>query len=553
VERGVDDPDRLNPCRVSVALSGGGHRASGWGIGTLYGLLKTRDAEYAKGADGRPFAFTSVASVSGGSITNGVVARETDLDAVTVDDFRTALGPLIETVATKGLIPARGRTWGYFLTLIASLVAFLVALVVAVTVVATVGRGDPSWGDLAPWYGAAVVVVAVLLLIVPRVRAARRHAPPPPAPVVVVVAVVAIAAIAYVTHRLAANTHGTAAWIAAVACVVGVALLGTLAVSVVSRRGDALRRALDRFHFHGDRLADLRGKPTRHVFCATELQSGHQCFLSSDLVIEWNSGEGAPGQISLATAAQSSAALPGGFPPVELDLDALGVQLTRPWEPDGAPPAPVRGFVLADGGVYDNMGDEWELGYADRARRSHLLDPAGAANFLVVANAGKNLGWKSFGASGRLTRELRGLMRDQSIEYDATTSQRRRMLLALFRQSEQSGKGLVGALAHVPTTPSAVCDAFQHDKDTARAARATACKHALDTCGEQWDAISRRNGNVSTTLGAISKACTVDLILHAATLTAVSCHVVHGIGDPSAIPTRDEITAWVDAATAPRT
>src|SRR5262245_42133566 len=109
VERSVDDPDRLKPCRVSVALSGGGHRASAWGIGALYGLLKTRDAERDKGADARPFEFTSVASVSGGSITNGVVARETDLGTVSADGFRTALGPLIETVATKGLIPARGR------------------------------------------------------------------------------------------------------------------------------------------------------------------------------------------------------------------------------------------------------------------------------------------------------------------------------------------------------------------------------------------------------------------------------------------------------------
>src|SRR5262245_1238155 len=536
------------PCRVSVALSGGGHRASGWGIGTLYGLLKTRDAERAKGAVGRPFAFTSVASVSGGSITNGVVARETDLNAVTVDEFRTALGPLIETVATKGLIPARGRTWGYFLTLVASLVAFVISLVVAVTVVATVGRGDPTWGELAAWYGAAAVLVAVVLLVVPRIRAARRHAPPPRGPILVVVVVVVMAAIAYVTHRLAANTHGTAAWITAVACVVGVVLLGMLAIALASRRGDVLRRALDRFHFDGARLVDLSNTSTRHVFCATELQSGHQCFLSSNLAIEWNSGEGPPGQISVATAVQSSAALPGGFPPVELDLDALGVQLNRPWEPDGAPPVPVRSLVLADGGVYDNMGDEWELGFADRARRSHLLDSAEQANFLVVANAGKNLGWKSFVSSGRLTRELRGLMRDQSIEYDATTSQRRRMLLALFRRSEESGTGLVGTLTHVPTTPFAVCDAFLHDRDTARAARAKMCRDALAADNEPWDAISRRNGNVPTTLGAISTRPTIELILHAATLTAVSCFVVHGLGDASAFPRRDEIAAWVEAA-----
>ena len=537
------------PWRVSVALSGGGHRASGWGIGTLYGLLRTRDAERAKPDGGRPFEIVSVASVSGGSITNGVVARETDLATVSIDEFCTALGPLIETVATKGLIPARGRTWGYFLMLVASLAVFVVALVVAVTVVATVGRGDPSWGGLALWYGVAFVVIAVVLVVLPRLRAARRHAPPPKVPIIVVGLVALLLAVAFVTHRLAGNTHGTAAWITAVACVVAVALLGILAVALVSRRGVVLRGALDRLHFDGATLADVGGKPTRHVFCATELQSGHQCFLSSDLVIEWNSGEGTPGSLSVATAVQASAALPGGFPPVEVDLDAAGVQLVRSWEPDGAPPVPVRRLVLADGGVYDNMGDEWELGYADRARRSDLLDERGQGNFLVVANAGKNLGWKSFATSGRLTREVRGLMRDQSIEYDATTSQRRRMLLALFRQSEQAGKGLVGTLTHVPTTPVAVCEAFVRGND-ARAARAVTCRDALEVTGEPWDAISHRNGNVSTTLGAISKERTVELILHAATLTAVSCFVVHGAGDVSALPSRAEITAWVDDATA---
>ena len=161
-----------------MALSGGGHRASAWGIGTLYGLLETRDAERAKGAGGRPFAIVSVASVSGGSITNGVVARETDLDAVTVDEFRTALGPLIETVATKGLIPAAADV-GLLPHTARVARRVLVALVVAVSVVATVGRGDPSWGELAVWYGAAVVVVAAVLLVVPRVRARAATRPSP--------------------------------------------------------------------------------------------------------------------------------------------------------------------------------------------------------------------------------------------------------------------------------------------------------------------------------------------------------------------------------------
>ncbi len=68
------------PCRMSVALSGGGHRASAWGLGALYGLLSMRDAEAAK-PDGVPIEVTAIASVSGGSLTNGVVAQELHREA----------------------------------------------------------------------------------------------------------------------------------------------------------------------------------------------------------------------------------------------------------------------------------------------------------------------------------------------------------------------------------------------------------------------------------------------------------------------------------------
>ena len=64
------------PCRISVALSGGGHRAAAWGLGTLYGVLAMRDAEAVKGDAGVPVEFTAIASVSGGSIANGVVADQ---------------------------------------------------------------------------------------------------------------------------------------------------------------------------------------------------------------------------------------------------------------------------------------------------------------------------------------------------------------------------------------------------------------------------------------------------------------------------------------------
>ena len=91
------------------------------------------------------------------------------------------------------------------------------------------------------------------------------------------------------------------------------------------------------------------------------------------------------------------------FPPVELELDRLGVRLARPWRPQGdADGARCRELVLTDGGVYDNMADEWEYGYPERAAGQRAAPVAdGAANFLVVGQRrqGHRLGARS-GAPG---------------------------------------------------------------------------------------------------------------------------------------------------------
>jgi NTE family protein len=129
-------------------------------------------------------------------------------------------------------------------------------------------------------------------------------------------------------------------------------------IASAARRGAVFDRALDDAFFGQRRLTDVHAPATRHVFCATELQSGHQCFLAPEVLTEWNAGEGTPGDVRLATAVRASAALPLAFPPVELDLDRLRVHLARPWRPKGEPHVPVRNLVLTDGGVYDNMGLE---------------------------------------------------------------------------------------------------------------------------------------------------------------------------------------------------
>ena len=527
---------RTQPCRMSVALSGGGHRASAWGLGALYGLLLVRHGERAK-PDGVAIEIASIASVSGGSLTNGVVAAElharaVDLDDVSIEDFRSATAGLLATIATKGLIPAKGRTSRYVAGLVLVLLATATLFVSAVVAVLCAGRGTPGWWVLLGVYLGVGLLLGVVLSAVFRLA-------------LLVPACVLVGAAGAVTHGIVGVAHGDAEWVGVLALWVGVGVLGVVAIRVASTRGSVLERTLDRFHFRGATLAEVREAKTRHVICATELQSGHQCFFAPDIVTEWNAGEGTPGRVRLATAVRASASLPLAFPPVDFDLSHLDVHLTRPWRPSGEPKVPVGRLVLADGGVYDNMADEWEYGYPERAQESAILSPEGAANFLVVANAGKNLGWQTLKRTGRVRREIRGLERDQSIEYDETTTQRRRTLLRLFREAEEAGIGLVGVISHVPTSPLDVCAAFVGDDDRGR--RARTYRAALNNMRERWSELVVRNGNVKTTLAAIGPEATIDLILHAATLTAASCYVVHGLGAPQP-PTRAEVTAWVTSA-----
>jgi hypothetical protein len=79
--------------RIGVAISGGGHRATVWGAGTLLAL---NDAGLAP-------AISSVASVSGGSITNGVVAHDVDLTTDAPEAVESSLGRLLRHVTGEGL------------------------------------------------------------------------------------------------------------------------------------------------------------------------------------------------------------------------------------------------------------------------------------------------------------------------------------------------------------------------------------------------------------------------------------------------------------------
>jgi predicted acylesterase/phospholipase RssA len=117
------DPETPRP---AVALSGGGHRAALFGLGVLLYLV---DAEVNPGIG-------SVASVSGGSLTNGYVAQELDYSKATSHEFWELAGRLTRQIALRGTL------WAAWVTRIYALLLFLsaVPLVVVWFVPTDLGR-----------------------------------------------------------------------------------------------------------------------------------------------------------------------------------------------------------------------------------------------------------------------------------------------------------------------------------------------------------------------------------------------------------------------------
>src|SRR4051794_8743468 len=92
---------------VGVAMSGGGFRATAWGLGVMIGLVRAREMEVEKGDGPRQgISVVSIASVSGGSIANAALAMRlsADVDDISVDDLLDDVGGVARHVAFEGLI-----------------------------------------------------------------------------------------------------------------------------------------------------------------------------------------------------------------------------------------------------------------------------------------------------------------------------------------------------------------------------------------------------------------------------------------------------------------
>ncbi len=457
--------------RIGTALSGGGHRATIWGIGVL---LYLADA-------GRQGDVGVIASVSGGSIANGVVAHEMDYASADADEVRARVRPLLRHVAYTGLFFWGPSTNVFVITVLTllglGLLGFLAGLIMAFIGGVGIGSG--------------VVLVASLAV-------------------------------------LAAGA------------------------AVFPRRSAVVDSALARTHFSRDGRPTTLAETARsldHVMCATELQSGEHFYLAPTFLYSYRFGCGQPARLRLSTAVQASACLPGAF--AARRLTAASHQFQRSATVTEPATIPSQ-MLLTDGGVYDNMADQWLDGLASRVRDNPgLRMMTSAVDQMIVANSSAGPHWTPVPASWLAIRnELTTLARVKDIQYAVSTSGRRHELVTGWDAAARSGQGIQGALVHIAQSPFEVPDAFANASRWPQ--RSTRARETLAWLGDTeqnrraWAEVAQQNRTVPTVLRKLGPDPTARLLWHAYVLAACNLHVLlEDFPLPAQLPAMDRFRSLI--------
>ena len=458
---------------MAVSLSGGGHRATLFALGALMYLVDAHANT----------SVTSIASVSGGSLTNGLVGQTLDFRKTNGTEFRERVAkPLATQIATKGTFFAPLFTKLYLALLI---VAFILAIVIAaIAPVPTDWLSSLVKDSLSPaateWLVMAfsglvrIILFVVLLMLWDWLFLARGL----------------VCARAFNTTLFSPSGRET-------------------------------------------KLADIKKENLDHVICSTEFRSAEQVYFAGDFVYSFALGFGVPGDLALARAVQSSADFPGGFPPVALPTKRHNFQDAPPPR-GGGPPKPPTKMVLTDGGVYDNMGEQWARGYIDRVGRCNDLAKGRIApNQLVVVNASARVPWSPFNSRlVPLLGEITSLLRVNNILYINTTNVRRQNIVDSFNPADptKASSGLPSVLVQIAQSPFRVARAFEAATGDLgeRARNVVKFLEAGPNSEKQWSTIANENATVATSLSKFKPEVTAQLIYQGYVVTMCNLHVLFG-------------------------
>jgi predicted acylesterase/phospholipase RssA len=446
----VSDLPNPNVKSIAVAMSGGGHRATLFVLGALMYLVDARANAHV----------SSISSVSGGSLTNGLVGQTLNFRSTDGNEFRERVAkPLATQIANSGTLFAALLTKVYVLILIVTGLAVIVLPALA-----------PE-----PWY-IRILLFLILLTIWGWILGLRGR----------------VCASAFKTTLYSPGGRET-------------------------------------------KLADIKKEGLDHVICSTEFRSAEQVYFAGDFVYSFALGLGVPANLSLAKAVQASAAFPGGFPPSILPTkhhEFAGAPSPRA----GGPPRPPKHMVLTDGGVYDNMGEQWARGYGERIKLCKQISAGRIPpNQLVVVNASARIPWIPFRRRLiPLVGELMALIRVNDVMYINTTNVRRQVIVDSFNPVDPSkAAALPSVLVQIAQSPFRVATAFS-DIQAAVGERAREVLQFLEAgpSEDEWATIATENSAVGTSLNKFGAEVTARLMYQGYVVTMCNLRVLFGTDYP---------------------
>lgn len=419
---------------IGLCLSGGGHRASIFALGALLYLV---DA-------GRKDDVRAISSVSGGSLTSGFLAAQPK----SLHDMKRAE---FENCAAKWARQIAGSP-AWWRAVMAMWVAFLLVWVLLICAgwgwwpwLARIIR--PPWWETQLLYLAAVCVWARIVGIRPGgtfwgwwgtwlyLGVAG--------PVFLLPILVWWSPFSWWSRILTA-------FLAAVG-------FGY----VFAQRNRVADLAFRATVCGGERLRNVHVVP-RHIFCATEMQTGKYAVLSRNFLYSPDAGVGEPADLPLSAAVQMSANFPVAFPYRILHLAGHGFKLVGSFR---LLSQILPRLILSDGGVHDNTGVGYFLDAPTREarlreslRRSLAVTPESLPepvrqrvdrqlvelgerpDLLIVVNSSFPPAWRgSRFHTIPVVGEIAALLRVQGAMYDDHGREQCRELHRLFFERSQEG------------------------------------------------------------------------------------------------------------------
>ena len=179
-------------------------------------------------------------------------------------------------------------------------------------------------------------------------------------------------------------------------------------------------------------------------------------------------------------------------------------------------------MALVDGGVYDNMADQWGLGMRARKERwPNLAKDLRDLDELIIVNASAGMEWTPIWKMRLpLLGEILALLRDKTVLYDNGNTVRREWALDRFKARRPPG-----VLVHIPRSPLYTAERYAGGSDEA-AQRAQAVLELLEPERADWEATAKRNATASTGLSPLGSAPTIDLLRHGYVLAMANLHVI---------------------------